>query len=83
MRFKILKTVIQKVLSIFVIKTSFIKYEIKICCFSQIDIEENGAIIKMQNDGWEICGSIGVPQTRKWVGDPSITVPFRRRLNCK
>ncbi len=64
-----------------IVRRSFIKYDIKICHFSEVDIHEDDAINKMQNEGWEICGSIGVPQTRTWCAEKSITVPFRRRQN--
>lgn len=61
--------------------SNFIKYEIKICYFSEYDINEDSAIIKMQDAGWEISGSIGVPQDKAWCNDKSITVPFRRKLS--
>ncbi len=61
------------------LRSNFIKYDIKICHFSEVDIDEENAITKMQDEGWEICGSIGVPQTRTWCAEKSITVPFRRR----
>ena len=71
---------VEKPSSLFV-KNSFIEYDIQICYFSDVDISEHSAITKMQDDGWEICGSVGVPQTRTWCGEKSITVPFRRRKN--
>lgn len=54
------------------------KYEIKICHFSEVEISEEDAIGKMQNEGWEIVGNIGVPDTRAWCGEKTITVPFKR-----
>jgi hypothetical protein len=60
-------------------KNNFQQYEIKICHFSEVDISDRSAITKMQDDGWEICGAIGVPQNRTWCEEKSITVPFRRK----
>jgi hypothetical protein len=54
------------------------KYEIKICHFSKVEIDEEKIIEKYQDEGWEICGAIGVPQNRTWCGEKSITVPMRR-----
>ena len=54
------------------------KYKIKICHLSEVDIEE-GMVDKMQDDGWEICGTIVVSQEKVWCRDKSITIPMRKK----
>lgn len=61
-------------------KDNFVKYDIKICRFSEAELcSSHNPIDIMQEEGWEICGAIGVPQNPTWCGEKSITVPFKRK----
>jgi hypothetical protein len=76
-----LRKALKRFWNIHFVRRSFIKYDIKICHFSEVDISEDNVITKIQNEGWEICGAISVPQTRTWCAEKSITIPFKRRQN--
>jgi hypothetical protein len=55
------------------------KYKVKICHFSEIEINEENAISKEQKGGWKICGPIIISQTKEHCTDKSIRIPFKKR----
>jgi len=70
----------QQALPILDVRHSFIKYDFIIGHYNEIEVSEE--IMKMQNEGWEICGLACLPNySDKWCKEKTIKIPYKRPVN--